>query len=65
MVPFTGIYQKSRFESVFLEMDVTNRLYYNAGNLETVYFLTKLNILLKSTFCLFYLNVRTLKVKKI
>ena len=33
----------------------TNQSYYKAGNLETVHFLTKLSILLKSTFCLFFL----------
>ena len=42
----------------------TNRSYYKAGNLETVHFLTKLNILLKSNFCLFFLNVCILKLKK-
>ena len=42
----------------------TNQSYYNAGNLETVHFLTKLNILLK-TFCLFFLDVCILKVKKL
>ena len=40
----------------------TNRSYYKAGNLETVHFLTKLNILLKSTFVYFSF---ILKVKKI
>ena len=65
MVSFTGIFWKSRFESVFLR-NVCLQIDHitNAGNLETVHFLTKLNMLLKSTFCLFFLNVCILKVKK-
>ena len=51
-------YRNSRFESDFLEMDVYNRSYYKAGNLETIHFVTKLNILLNNTFCLFFLKVK-------
>ena len=42
-------------KAFFSKWRFTNRSYYKAGNLEIVHFLTKLNILLKSTFCLFFL----------
>ena len=42
----------------------TNQSYYKAGNLETIHFLTKLNILLK-TFCLFFLCMCLKSEKKI